>query len=126
MLPGPLHFTGTVLCLKMVIRNPRPVWRTLMPRQPRRTLTLLALLSFSWILPAQAADSPVAQGPSHEPAPYRFNPAATLKAPKTFLEDGPACYLYTGSWFLIDADGTEENIVHEIIRLNNRRGVEQF
>src|SRR5207253_11144983 len=77
-------------------------------------------------LVALAAEFAVPRGPSHEPAPYHYAPGQWQKLPKSFCEDGPACYLYACSSHLIDADGTEENILHEVIRLNNRRGVELF
>jgi tetratricopeptide (TPR) repeat protein len=88
--------------------------------------TRVALLVCGLASPAPAADGVVTRGPSHEPVPYHFDPKTPLQAPRAFLEDGPACYLYAGSSTLIEADGTEEDLEHEIIRLNNRRGVELF
>jgi tetratricopeptide (TPR) repeat protein len=74
-------------------------------------------------LPLSAADD-VPRGPSHEPAPYRCDPAAWKALPKAFVEDGPACILYAGMNRLMEPDGTIEDIIHEVKRLNNRRGVE--
>jgi hypothetical protein len=68
----------------------------------------------------QAAGWPVPRGSSHEPVPYRYQPSQWKKVPKAFLEDAPACILYSGNNYLVDADGTVETIVHEITRLNSR------
>src|SRR5262245_10626174 len=73
---------------------------------------------------ARAFEEPVARGPAREPVPYRYEAKQWQQVPRTFLEDGPVCMLYAGTSYLIEADGTEETISHEIIRLNNRRGVE--
>jgi tetratricopeptide (TPR) repeat protein len=86
-------------------------------------LVLLVLLT----LPASAADSwPVPRGPSHEPNPYRYDPEQFKRLPKEFLEDAAACVLYAGNTHLVQLDGTIESIVHEITRLNGRKGVEKL
>jgi tetratricopeptide (TPR) repeat protein/transglutaminase-like putative cysteine protease len=78
-------------------------------------------------MPARAATKwPVARGPSHEPLPYRYDRARVKKLPRAFLEDPPACTLYTATTFLIEADGTVETIFHEIIRFNRRGGIEKL
>ena len=77
-------------------------------------------------LSANAADWPVLRGPSHEPEPFRFDPSQIKKAPKEFLEDAPACTLYAGSTYNVEADGTIEMITHEITRFNGRKGIEKL
>ncbi len=74
--------------------------------------------------PSSAADWPVARGPSNEPVPYRYDPSAWKNVPREFLEDAPACTLYAGTTYLVDGDGTIENVVHEITRFNGRKGIE--
>src|SRR5262249_36775861 len=44
--------------------------------------------------------------------------------PKAFLEDGPACILYSGTTNALEPGGVVEETVHEVVRLNNRRAVE--
>jgi tetratricopeptide (TPR) repeat protein len=46
--------------------------------------------------------------------------------PREFLEDFPACVLYSGTTYLIEADGTVEKITHEIVRFNGRKGIEDL
>jgi hypothetical protein len=76
-------------------------------------------------LPFPQGDN-VPRGPSHEPVPYHYDPAAWRDITKAFVEDGPACVLYSGTSFMVESDGTVEQIVHEVTHLNNRRGVECF
>lgn len=71
-----------------------------------------------------AADSPVPRGPSHEPAPYRYDPGQWKKVPAEFLDDAPACVLYSCTNHLIEPDGTVESITHDITRLNSRKAIE--
>jgi tetratricopeptide (TPR) repeat protein len=75
---------------------------------------------------APAADWPVARGPSHEPQPYRYDPGRWKQLPRAFLEDAPACTLYAGTTYLVEADGTVENVTHEIVRFNSRKAVEKL
>ena len=86
---------------------------------PRCTLVMLLVLAVPASL--RADDWPVARGASHEPFRYRFNPKAPV--PKSYLEDCPACILYTASSFLVEDDGTVEAIMHEVISLNSRRAI---
>jgi tetratricopeptide (TPR) repeat protein len=88
----------------------------------RHAPSLAAVLSLWVVLPSAAADVP--RGPSHEPVPYRFDPAALKSVPKAFLEDGPACVVYSGLTHILEPGGTAERITHEVMRLNDRRGVE--
>jgi tetratricopeptide (TPR) repeat protein/transglutaminase-like putative cysteine protease len=94
---------------------------------PRTALSLL--LAF---VPAAASaatamtDWPVARGPSHEPAPFRYDPGLVKKLPRSFLEDAAACTLYSGNTYLVEADGTVEAISHEIVRFNGRKGIEKL
>ena len=94
-----------------------------MSRLRLRPLAPLAAVLFLWsALPLSAADVP--RGPSHEPVPYVYYPADWKAVPKAFLDDGPACVLHAGTNFLVEPAGTVEEIIHEVTRLNNRRGVE--
>src|SRR5262249_55431895 len=69
---------------------------------------------------------PVPRGPSHEPAPYHYDPGVLKTTPKEFLEDAPACILYSGVTHVVAADGTIETTTHEITRLNSRKSVEKL
>lgn len=86
------------------------------------TFFLIALLP----LPTRAEGWPIARGPSREPAPYRYDPRAWQGVPKSFLEDSPACTLYSGTTHLVEEDGTVEAIMHEITRFNGRKGIERL
>jgi tetratricopeptide (TPR) repeat protein len=79
------------------------------------------------VLPAalRADDEwPVPRGPSNEPMPYRYDPKAPI--PRAFLEDAPACILYSATTSLVEDDGTVETIVHEVTRLNSRKAIERL
>jgi tetratricopeptide (TPR) repeat protein len=86
-----------------------------------------ACLAIGLAVPVRAADHwPVPRGPSREPAPYQYQPARWKQVPRAFLEDAPACTLYCGNTYLIEEDGTVENVVHEITRLNSRKAIEKL
>src|SRR5262245_34614036 len=85
---------------------------------------LIGLLGFS--AAARAQDDAVKRGPSHELVPYRYDAAVWKTVPRDFLDDYSACILYYGTNHLIDADGTVETIVHEITRLNGRKGIDSL
>jgi tetratricopeptide (TPR) repeat protein/transglutaminase-like putative cysteine protease len=87
-------------------------------------LSLIALV-FSGAVHA-AEGWPVKRGPSREPAPYKYDPAEWKKLPREFLEDFPACTLYNGLTYLVEADGTIEKISHEVTRFTGRKGVERL
>jgi tetratricopeptide (TPR) repeat protein/transglutaminase-like putative cysteine protease len=97
-------------------------------RSPRRPfLVLLALALLTADRPGRAADSwPVTRGPSREPDPYRYDAGQWQSVPKEFLEDAAACVLYAGNTYLVEPDGTVENVTHEITRLNGRKGIEKL
>ena len=96
------------------------------PCRPLRVLLAFVLL-IGFTTPALAAGTwPVPRGPSHEPNPYRFDPAQIKRLPKAFLEDAAACILYAGNTNLVEADGTIETITHEVTRLNGRKGIEKL
>jgi tetratricopeptide (TPR) repeat protein len=95
----------------------------------RHGCTLLVALSLLTIAPAaHAADAtwPVSWGPSREPAPYRYDAAVWQTVPRDFLDDAPACTLYSGAIYLVESDGTVETITHEITRFNSRKAVEKL
>jgi tetratricopeptide (TPR) repeat protein/transglutaminase-like putative cysteine protease len=89
-------------------------------------LVALSLLSFAPLTRAADAAWPVPRGPSHEPAPYRYDPAVWKGVPHDFLDDAPSCTLYSGTTHLVEADGTVETVSHEITRLNSRKAVEKL
>ena len=94
---------------------------------PHRSPRVAALLIVCFLGSAvRAADWPVPRGESHEPAPYRYDAAKAKQVPKEFLEDASACLLYSGTSYLVEADGNIEQITHEITRLNGRKGVEKL
>jgi tetratricopeptide (TPR) repeat protein/transglutaminase-like putative cysteine protease len=88
--------------------------------------TALAFLVFCLAGTARAEGWPVSRGPSHEPVPFTYHPDQVQKLPKAFLEDTPACTLYSGNTYLVEADGTVEAITHEIVRFNGRKGIEKL
>ena len=73
-----------------------------------------------------AADWPVQRGPSHEPQPVRYDPKQWQSVPRPFLDDSAACILYSGISYLIEPDGTQEIISHEITRLAGRKAIEKL
>src|SRR5438270_13904341 len=75
---------------------------------------------------ARAEEWPVARGPSREPQPYRYDPVQWQQVPKDFLEDAPACILYSGATYLVEADGTIETIIHDVTRFNGRKGIDKL
>jgi tetratricopeptide (TPR) repeat protein len=94
-----------------------------MSRHRLNALAQPAVFLLLWAAAPLPADE-VPRGPSHEPAPYRYDPAAWRAVPKAFVEDGPACVLYSGTSFAVEPDGTVAQTEHQVTRLNNRRGVE--
>jgi tetratricopeptide (TPR) repeat protein len=86
----------------------------------------IALVWLGLAFPARAADWPVARGPSREPSPYKYDPRAVRKLPKAFLDDAPACTVYSGTSHLMEADGTVETVTHEVLRFNGRKGIEKL
>src|SRR5262245_18543850 len=93
-------------------------------RWPMRLACLVVLL----VAPAvrAAEEWPVPRGPSREPNPYKYDAKVWAGVPKAFLEDVPACMLYTSTSHLIEKDGTVEIVSHEITRLNGRKGIENL
>ncbi len=100
-------------------------------RSPIRTIPFPRSLSAGFLLlllafPARAADWPVPRGASNEPVPYRYNPESVKKVPAPFLDDAPACTLYSGVTYVVEEDGTIENITHEVTRLNSRKAIDKL
>src|SRR5712671_4093185 len=93
-----------------------------------RRLPYLALVVclFSTCPSAKADEWPVPRGPSREPKPYRYDAKILDEIPKAFLEDAPACILFTRSTYLVEPDGTIEATTHEITRFNGRKGIEKL
>jgi transglutaminase-like putative cysteine protease len=92
-----------------------------------RCLNAFALALFV-VMPAlgQEKSWPVERGASREPAPYVLDLDAVKKLPAEYLTDYPAAYLYASTNYRIEADGTVECTTHEVIRLNNRKGIDQI
>jgi tetratricopeptide (TPR) repeat protein len=99
-----------------------------MRRHLHGSTLLVALSLLSFVPAARCADVPwpVPRGASHEPAPYRYDPAAWKAVPHDFLDDAPACTLYNGTTHIVEADGTVETITHEVTRFNSRKAVEKL
>ncbi len=97
-----------------------------MPGPRGRALFLVFACHLGSLLPASAAEWPVPRGPSREPVPYIYDPAAWATVPKAFLDDAPACTLYSGVSHLIEADGTVESVTHEVTRLNSRKAIDKL
>jgi tetratricopeptide (TPR) repeat protein len=95
------------------------------PRLHRIVFILLSLLCWQ---PAtvRADDWPISRGPSRELVPYRYHPDHWKQIPSEFLDETPACILYSGVTHLVDEDGTIETITHEVTRLNGRKGIEKL
>jgi tetratricopeptide (TPR) repeat protein len=99
-----------------------------MVRTYRLSRPLIVLLALSSIATAaRAADKwPVPLGPSHEPNPFHYDSKLWKEAPKNYIDDAAACILYASSTYLVEPDGTIETIVHDVTRLNGRKGVEKL
>jgi tetratricopeptide (TPR) repeat protein len=95
-------------------------------RHGRTLLVVLSLLALAPAARPDAATWPVPRGPSHEPAPFRYDRAAWKTVPHEFLDDAPACTLYSATTHLVEADGTIETITHEVTRFNSRKAVEKL
>jgi tetratricopeptide (TPR) repeat protein len=74
----------------------------------------------------QGADWPVKRGPSREPSPYVYDPATWKQVPREYLEDYPACTLFSSTSYMIEEDGTVETTVHEVTRLSGRKGIDKL
>jgi tetratricopeptide (TPR) repeat protein len=91
-----------------------------------RILVVIACIGGWAVVPASAADWPVPRGPAHTLAPHAYDPAQVKQLPREFLEEYAACVLYSNTTCLVEADGTVETIMHEIIRLNARKGIDDL
>jgi tetratricopeptide (TPR) repeat protein/transglutaminase-like putative cysteine protease len=69
---------------------------------------------------------PVPRGPAKSAAPCSFDPAVCKKLPTGFLDDAPACVLFSGTTHRLLPDGTIEMTTQELIRLNGRKGIDQL
>jgi len=76
-------------------------------------------------LNAQDKVLPFERGPSREPVPFVFDRESLKKIPAEFLTDYPAAYIHASTAYRIEADGTVEATTHEVIRLNNRKGIDK-
>src|SRR5688572_1288160 len=93
-----------------------------------RRLCLVVCLA-STLAPTARADQstwPVPRGPARTPAPVRYDPASLPDLPADFLDDAPLCVLYSGTAVRVEPDGTVESTTQELIRLNGRKGIDEF
>jgi tetratricopeptide (TPR) repeat protein len=99
-----------------------------MVRPHRLVRPFFALFLLGCIAAAsRAADKwAVAVGPSHEPDPFHYDAKLWKDVPKDYLDDAAACTLYAGTNYLVEPDGTIETVVHDVTRLNGRKGVEKL
>ncbi len=99
-----------------------------MVRSHRIVRSLLVVFALCFIAAsARGADKwPIPLGPSHEPNPFHYDSALWKNVPKNYLDDAAACSLYSGNTYLVEPDGTIEAIVHDVTRLNGRKGVEKL
>jgi tetratricopeptide (TPR) repeat protein len=94
-----------------------------MRRLPHVALLVCLLIA----CPAARGDEwPVPRGPSRDPKPFQYDAKILNEVPKSFLEDAPACILFTRTTHLVEPDGTIEAITHEITRFNGRKGIEKL
>src|SRR5579884_2383733 len=62
-----------------------------------RRFVLPVALVVLFAAPAAAQNWPVPFGPARSPADYRYDPAAWKAVPPDYLDDAPACILYSRS-----------------------------
>ncbi|HEY1378844.1 MAG TPA: DUF3857 domain-containing protein, partial [Gemmataceae bacterium] len=75
---------------------------------------------------AEGQEWPVARGPARAAAPVAFDPAICKRVPAAFLDDAPACVLFSGTTQRLLPDGTVETTTQELTRLNGRKGIDQL
>jgi tetratricopeptide (TPR) repeat protein/transglutaminase-like putative cysteine protease len=97
-----------------------------MSTQRRCSVFLAFLVMVLAVAPASAAGWPVERGPSRELVPYRYQPEQWKTVPSDYLDDAPACTLYSGITHLVEEDGTIETITHEVTRLNSRKALDKL
>ncbi len=96
------------------------------PRVRHYALVAVFALTATPLTRAENATWPVARGPARAAAPYRYDPAALKALPTEFLDDAAACILFSGTVSRLEADGTVETTTQEVIRLNGRKGIDEF
>ena len=95
-------------------------------RHFRVSLAILLIFTATSLRASDAVRWPVARGPSHEPVPYHYDPALWNSVPHGFLDDAPACILYSGTTQFVEPDGTVETFSHEVTRFNSRKAIEKI
>ena len=92
-----------------------------------RSLSALAFL-IVFLSPVRGLDkdSMVERAPAHDLVPFVYDPGSLKKVPVACLTDYPAYYIHASTSYRIEADGAIESTTHEVIRLNNRKGIDQI
>jgi transglutaminase-like putative cysteine protease len=91
-----------------------------------RPLYFASLLLVPASVRAEGQEWPVPRGPAKSAAAVAFDPAVCKRLPTAFLDDAPACVLYSGTTHRLLPDGTTEMTTQELIRLNGRKGIDQL
>src|SRR4051812_45148944 len=116
--------------LPLFVPAPRGTMRSPVPQCPRsgaamhvrllRPLFVVCLALATSHVRAEGQEWPVARGPAKAPAPVAFAPAVCKRLPAAFLDDAPACVLFSGTTQRLLPDGTVETTTQELTRLNGR------
>ncbi len=69
---------------------------------------------------------PVERGSAPVLPRFVYSEALLRTVPAEFLRDAPACYLYSGTTETLEPAGVLSSTTQECIRLNSRRGIDQF
>ncbi|MBY0525291.1 MAG: DUF3857 domain-containing protein [Gemmataceae bacterium] len=87
---------------------------------------LISLIVLSPAASRAEVDWPIPRGASNEPVPFKYDATHWKAVPKAFIEDAPACTLYSGTTHLVDSDGVIETITHEVTRLSSRKALDKL
>lgn len=90
-----------------------------------RRIVLFLLIAVGPELRAESPQWPVDRGPAPVAA-LAYDKTLLKSIPAAFLDDAPACVLYSGTTHHLLTNGTIESTSQELIRLNRRKGFEQF
>jgi tetratricopeptide (TPR) repeat protein/transglutaminase-like putative cysteine protease len=91
-----------------------------------RPLFVACLLLVPSFVRAEGQEWPVPRGPAKVAAPCAFDPTLCKRLPAGFLDDAPACVLFSSTIHRLLPDGTIETTTQELTRLNSRKGIDQL